>query len=77
MLVNMSLTIDKVDDEQGIKPSYSREAVSSNVQFVYQICEKLLGGEDAVIYHNHENKCMEKDVEIVPFSFFMRRWQSR
>ena len=44
--------------------------MSPDVQFVCQVCEKLFGGEDSVSCQKHENKCMEKDVEIVPFSFF-------
>ena len=62
VLDNMSLRIEKVDDDQGLKPSYLREAVSPDVQFVCQVCEKLFGGEDSVSYHKHENICMEKDV---------------
>lgn len=44
------------------------KASSQVIQFVCQVCEKFFGGEDSVSYHKHENKCMEKDVEIVPFS---------
>ena len=45
VLDNMSLRIEKVDDDQGLKPGYSREAVSPDVQFVCQVCEKLFRGE--------------------------------
>ena len=48
VLDNMSLSIEKVD-ELSLKSSNSRDAELPEVQFVCQVCEKLFGGEDAVI----------------------------